>query len=485
MIRKPLPILFLFCANLCFSQTLILSGKITDENGDPLPFAHVYLENTSIGSYSDGQGAYKITLEKEGTYSITCSIIGFISKSSPVKVSHSNNEQIVDFSLQADVKALETVMVDVKRDNQWKRNYQKFSGYFLGRDDYNFQTKCTIENPYVLDFEESSGMLIAKANRPLVIKNLALGYTIKYELSEFKLNKATKAFQYVGRIFFEEIKPLDDDQASKWERNRKRSFFGSKMHFLRALTTNQLEAEGFVMYNEKVPFRELDIKFSSTRQQIKSSSIIAKKDRATSELQFSGFLRVEYPPKKKEVFVKDHSYTVNETSWLRLRSSETMLDHQGVMVQPLDVLMYGHMSDEGIARQLPTNYDPGDELFAIDTKNIFSANLNRYDSLYSKEYVVLDFQEDLRLSPGKSVEFDAWLFSGKYFDLGSPSKVLYVELIDPNCELISKTKINISGGSAKGRLNIPATLYSGTYEIRAFTEWMKNFTESSFFFSKA
>ncbi len=479
--HKLFSVLYFFGIYGCIAQSLQLQGQVTDENGEPLPFANIYLENTSIGTHSDANGGYQLSLETAGTYRLICSMIGFESTSSLVKVSTVDNGNIYNFKLKVDVQALETVTIDIKRDNKWKRQYQKFSKYFLGTDEYNFHSRCTIQNPYVLEFEEISGNLIAKATRPLIVSNPSLGYEIKYELSSFLLNKINGIVRYEGYIFFEELNPQNSEVARRWETNRKRSYLGSKMHFLRAISSNQLDAEGFMMYNERIPFEKLKIEKSSTDRLVTPESIIRKKDDATSELHFPGFMRVEYRHKQKEVYDNKYRHTINETSWLKLQIQNTPVDHKGALIRPMDVWFYEAMGIEAISRQLPINYSPDDEVSVIDTKEVFRTNLKLYDSLYQKEYVFLDLKKDLELTPGQPVSFNAYLFSGKYFELGSPSRVLYVELISPDCELISKTKVNISEGIAKGKLLVPATLYSGNYEIRAFTRWMKNFElEGSF-----
>ncbi len=484
MTRKLFFGLFIIWVNLSFAQNFTLSGKVIDENGDPLPFANIYLENTSIGTYSDINGEYQISLETEGTYQIICSIIGFIPESSIIRVSESNSQSIKNFNLKPDIKALETVVVDAKRDKQWKRNYQRFAKSFLGTDEYNFHTKCTIDNSYVLEFESAAGNLTATTNEPLVIKNTALGYTIIYDLSSFSLNKLTGAVTYTGYAFFEEMNPPSVEKAKAWEENRKRSYLGSKMHFLRALSSNQIDEEGFELYNERVPFEKLSAIRSSTDRKVKSETIAQRKDDATSFLSFPGFIRVEYRNKQKEIHYENYRHLINETSWMQLRMQNTPLDHQGFLIRPMDVWFYEEMGLEGISRQLPTNYNPGDEITIVDTKKVFTENLNVYDSLYQREYVFLDFDENAELVPGGSVDFDAYLFSGKFFELGSKSRVLYVELIGPECELVSKAKIDITGGKSSGSLSIPATLYSGIYEFRAFTQWMKNFDSEGFFSRK-
>ncbi|OYX25979.1 MAG: hypothetical protein B7Z06_06410 [Flavobacteriales bacterium 32-35-8] len=63
------------------------------------------------------------------------------------------------------------------------------------------------------------------------------------------------------------------------------------------------------------------------------------------------------------------------------------------------------------------------------------------------------------------------------------SGVLYVELINAEKKLIEKKLIKIDKGIGKGYFDLPETIQAGTYLIRAYTEWNKNF-DSDFFFEK-
>jgi outer membrane receptor protein involved in Fe transport len=55
-----------------------ISGKIVDKaTGEPLPFANVFVEGTTIGTASDSDGNYTILNLKPGLYSITASVVGY------------------------------------------------------------------------------------------------------------------------------------------------------------------------------------------------------------------------------------------------------------------------------------------------------------------------------------------------------------------------------------------------------------------------
>ncbi|WP_157805299.1 MG2 domain-containing protein [Confluentibacter citreus] len=63
------------------------------------------------------------------------------------------------------------------------------------------------------------------------------------------------------------------------------------------------------------------------------------------------------------------------------------------------------------------------------------------------------------------------------------SGVLYVEIINAEKKLIEKKLIKLNQGIGEGHFDVPETFQAGTYLIRAYTEWNKNF-DTDFFFEK-
>jgi len=60
------------------------------------------------------------------------------------------------------------------------------------------------------------------------------------------------------------------------------------------------------------------------------------------------------------------------------------------------------------------------------------------------------------------------------------SKILYLDLISPKHKLVIRKKLYSSDGKFSGCLKIPKTLLSGMYYLRAYTKYMRNFSQSNF-----
>lgn len=61
------------------------------------------------------------------------------------------------------------------------------------------------------------------------------------------------------------------------------------------------------------------------------------------------------------------------------------------------------------------------------------------------------------------------------------SKVAYLEIVDQDQKPVLQAKTGLDQGTSDGSLFLPASINSGSYMLRAYTAWMKNF-DASFFF---
>src|SRR5690349_14070802 len=88
-----------------FAQKRTVSGKISDANGKPLPFVNVTVKGTSVGTTSNSDGVYSISVP-QGSNTLVFSFIGY--KVNEVDIS---NRTTVDVSMQEDAGELGGVVV--------------------------------------------------------------------------------------------------------------------------------------------------------------------------------------------------------------------------------------------------------------------------------------------------------------------------------------------------------------------------------------
>lgn len=75
--KKYLYLVTLFIITTCqAARAGMLKGRVTDTKGLSLPFAIVYIDNTTTGTSANADGLYQLTL-KPGTYKVVCRYMGF------------------------------------------------------------------------------------------------------------------------------------------------------------------------------------------------------------------------------------------------------------------------------------------------------------------------------------------------------------------------------------------------------------------------
>ncbi|MEO8209028.1 MAG: TonB-dependent receptor [bacterium] len=104
-------IIFLLC-NYSYSQSgsnINIKGKILDENNKPVEYANLTIQELSVSTISDQNGAYAFAAIPEGSYHLTINRAGFLNKT--VKVSLSTAQQTLDIVM--DKSLIETSTIDV------------------------------------------------------------------------------------------------------------------------------------------------------------------------------------------------------------------------------------------------------------------------------------------------------------------------------------------------------------------------------------
>ena len=101
--------IMLFCCAFSFAQTTV-KGKITDNNGQPLPGANIIVTGTSTGTISDYDGNYTLTVNQEPPFTIQISSIGFENINQEV----TTNPQTIDVTLNEGTE-LDEIIISASR----------------------------------------------------------------------------------------------------------------------------------------------------------------------------------------------------------------------------------------------------------------------------------------------------------------------------------------------------------------------------------
>jgi hypothetical protein len=76
---------------------------------------------------------------------------------------------------------------------------------------------------------------------------------------------------------------------------------------------------------------------------------------------------------------------------------------------------------------------------------------------------------------GEDLWLNIYLVDGQSVNFSLISKIAYFELLSPENKPVVQKRIRLDNGLGPGHIVIPDTLSTGTYTIRAYTNWMKNF----------
>jgi hypothetical protein len=137
----------------CFAG--IFKGVVLDEQNNPIPFASVYVKNSTIGTSTNLKGEFKIDLEK-GIYDIVFSFVGYQTLEQKVEITRSSITEI-SIVLKEELNALGTLEVySDKKDRAKEIMYEvrkKRSDYNNAIDYYVCDTylKTSLDKKVKLD----------------------------------------------------------------------------------------------------------------------------------------------------------------------------------------------------------------------------------------------------------------------------------------------------------------------------------------------
>jgi hypothetical protein len=105
-------------------------------------------------------------------------------------------------------------------------------------------------------------------------------------------------------------------------------------------------------------------------------------------------------------------------------------------------------------------------------------DLHRKNNLQEKLYLKTDRATYL---VGETMWFSVVLVDGTFHRPLDLSKIGYIELVNQQNQAILQTKVELKEGRGEGALYLPSSILSGNYQVRAYTNWMKNYDPSFFY----
>jgi hypothetical protein len=205
-----------------------------------------------------------------------------------------------------------------------------------------------------------------------------------------------------------------------------------------------------------------------------------------TEILPNGNFIIEWPGNVEIHFTKKfwmNNYYANRShpiSWLDAPNCKFEVDADGVLMDPRELVLSGYVARERVARSLPHDFRPDfKDLILLAEVDSSQLGQNKWNNYREKPYLGLNKPY---FSPGETVWFSSrMLYQNPVFE-DSLSRLLYVDLLNDRNEAVLMETFPIVSGLAQGQLQLPAGIPAGDYAIRAYTNWMRNFSDEDFFY---
>ncbi|MBS1529605.1 MAG: carboxypeptidase regulatory-like domain-containing protein [Bacteroidetes bacterium] len=478
--------IYIFLALVLPFRTLAqftISGRILNKTDKkPVENVSVFLSNATVGDKTAADGIFTLRNVKPGKYDLVVTDIAFALYSQPVTVEGSNIT-LPDIMLSPQVKSLQQVTIQYHADPNREKYYSWFRDAFIGTGERGAQ--CKILNPEILDFsfEPEHKTLKASSADFLVVENEALGYRIKYLLTDFLMrdSASVKQVRYQGFSLFETLKGSPGQEA-RWQRARDEVYANSPMHFFRAAIADKLDENNFKA--EKLQRSSGKLLPNAVHRR----DIISRAPGRNQYILHCDHcdLVVTYNP-KHHFHINNHTeYFYNrgntDNTFVRFNSPEVLIYGLGVPENPYDLSFRGVWGRYKAAELLPIDYEPANSMEMSAGQDVLLAKLDSFSAVRQTEKAYLQFDKPY-YAAGDTMYFKAYVTMGERHVPSQISGVLHVDLINTKNKIDQSFKLQITNGIAWGDFALPDSLPKGNYRLRAWTQWMRN--DPGGFFEKA
>ena len=467
---------FLLFTGGIFGQTLDLTLSLVDDSsGEPVEFAFVFLENTTIGGTTDESGLIEFKGERIEEHTIV--ITHLLYEEVKLKGSAITSELLV---VRLKQKAYDLDEVTVKTKRTKSRNYKKwmkrFEEAFIGSR--RVRKKVKILNPEVIWFEENRDTLIAHAVNNIQLRNELTGYVMHVALSEFSLSDQGD-ITYSGSIYFDDI--IDELKKSETIERRRREYFrNSRQLFFKSLFW-------------KHPVNTEEYTIGVTREKEDSGLVYTESDMeqlrwnrgiSADTLAVDGYLTVIVKDKIREAWrLGSTKYSTvdaqkQSASFLLSKTGKFVVNKNGYVLNQADIEESGYWTNVRMAHELPINY-LGNVIFQEEESIAILDELQSYKSKYNPEKIYVHTDKSAYL-PFEHLWFKAYLVNAVDHSVDTPSEVVYVDLVNEKGEVVNNWLLNSKLGLT-GDMKWTSTFNTGTYLLRAYTNHMRNQGEQYFF----
>ncbi|MBD1394303.1 carboxypeptidase-like regulatory domain-containing protein [Mucilaginibacter glaciei] len=358
-------LLFLLLPVVCLAQLRIMGRVVNAADKKPVDNASVFLSNATVGGKSNNDGAFTLTNVRGGQYELVVSVVGYETCRQTVMV---NNADIVLPVIAIVAKTTELNVVNIRPDPNWERNYDNFKREFLGSSEVAKQ--CKILNPEMLDleFDPKTVKLTASSYDFLEIENKALGYRVKYLLTQFIKDGKKNTLYFEGSALFENMKGSKAD-LKRWEKKRNQVYIGSSMHFLRSIIANTVPENNFQVFRlirtPNPAYNGFNHRYFQTlvNTPLLAEEYVKQTDqRGLFALKYRDCLYIDYNKKAAKDKGDGASLDIDQpeqaATIVAFAEAYALFDNNGVITTPSALIFEGSWGKARTAEMLPVDFEP-------------------------------------------------------------------------------------------------------------------------------
>jgi hypothetical protein len=412
---------------------------IGKDNMRVLEGAQVFLNKSSVSAKTDSDGVFALVDLPTGYWELI-----IISKGYEVFRSNMLIEFGKSYKLNIELKPTSRPgkVLRWKKAEEPKELLNNLLMQFSGCEGY-----CESEDLQNIEFRKQNDKLYAYSDGSVKISNTMTGIDTYYYFSGFEVSR-DKNLDNTVKYWFNFYPVNDQEQLLAYDGNRSLFYEGTKRHFYRTLLIGNPEEAGYFLYDSLGNNVEIEVDIDDML------------DNGYLPIDFSQVYKVKYMPVR---YVPD-LYNIPK---YKVGIRETDIDNKWVNRYGLSInenLKFTDLFLDKNPGALPLNYIPE------------SPSHLKNDISWLQEKVYVHTNKDYYY-PGEYIFFKAYMQYTDSAYIEFLSKSLYVDLLDDNGNVLNRNRIKIENGRAVGSLLIPDSLSMGTFQLNAYTNWMKNFDE--------
>jgi hypothetical protein len=384
---------------------------------------------------------------------------------------------MINLKLSVNPIILKEVTIRSKDKNRLN-NYTQFVKLFLGETD-NSQS-CKILNPEDLHLhsDDQTNVLTGFSVKPLQILNKALGYTILYDLTDFRFDPSTGLLRFSGNHYFQPISGSARNNKI-WTRKRLYAYYGSKMHLFRAIFSDSLYKENFNLFEfKKDSLTNSNTNVLQVNNPILRNTLVKSQNSIYRTIYYNHPVLVSYKDNHPELYTGITGFQPKLNVSTIFFTDSIRIFRNGYFDNPYSITWGGDLSNERVGDLLPFDFVPVVVQTVANDSVVTNTPVEKYllsqQKSKSADQVFVQLDRNM-YRPGDSIYFQAYIRNRFTNLFETKSSSLYALLSDNNQVKIDSSRFRIINSTSTGWMTIPATAQPGKYHFAAFTARMQNY----------